>query len=145
MALAERLKQAGPGAPGTPLPEGLELLQQFQQEVEVLAKQRDALRLAEQLFDMDVTGYPALAEVRGHACVSAICSIQLIAISCQAATSFDHLNVWSAPQSHRPRRSCASWRLCTVSMQSMLTLCGHTVGSSGVSLTWAAWWMGCKR
>lgn len=34
------------------------------QEAEVLAARREALRLAEQLFDMDVTAYPVLAEVR---------------------------------------------------------------------------------
>jgi hypothetical protein len=62
-ALAARLRAAGPGAPGTPLPAGLELLAAFQQEAGALARRRDALRLAQMLFDLDVTPYPALAEV----------------------------------------------------------------------------------
>lgn len=40
----------------------------FVQEAEALASRREALRQAEVLFDMDVTAYPALAEVRGDRC-----------------------------------------------------------------------------
>lgn len=42
---------------------GLESLKVFQGEVEGLAKQREQLRLAEQLFDMDITSYPLLSKV----------------------------------------------------------------------------------
>jgi len=66
VALAERLKAAGPGIPGTALPAGLGLLQAFQQEADALAKRREALRLAEQLFGMEATPYPALAEAEAE-------------------------------------------------------------------------------
>jgi hypothetical protein len=38
-------------------------LKAFSAEVEELVKQRDAIRLAEQLFDMDQSSYPALSQV----------------------------------------------------------------------------------
>jgi hypothetical protein len=63
-ALAERMAATGPGVPGKPLPDGLMALKAFSAEVEELVKQRDAIRLAEQLFDMDQSSYPALSQVR---------------------------------------------------------------------------------
>ena len=63
-ALAERMKAEGPGVPGTELPKGLEVLKTFSAEMEGLVKQREGLQLAEQLFGMEHTSYPALSQVR---------------------------------------------------------------------------------
>jgi dynein heavy chain len=57
------MRSSGPGLPTVQLPAGLESLKVFQAEVEGLAKQREQLRLAEQLFDMDITSYPLLSKV----------------------------------------------------------------------------------
>jgi dynein heavy chain len=61
--LEARMRSSGPGLPTVQLPAGLESLKVFQAEVEGLAKQREQLRLAEQLFDMDITSYPLLSKV----------------------------------------------------------------------------------
>jgi hypothetical protein len=61
---AERMKAEGPGVPGINLSKGLEVLKAYLAEVEGLAKQREALQLAEQLFDMEHTSYPFLSQVR---------------------------------------------------------------------------------
>eukprot|EP00878_Enallax_costatus_P045894 GHUV01055422.1.p1 GENE.GHUV01055422.1~~GHUV01055422.1.p1 ORF type:complete len:144 (+),score=50.81 GHUV01055422.1:55-486(+) len=61
--LEERMRSSGPGLPTVQLPEGVERLKAFQEEVDALSKQREQLRLAEQLFDMDITSYPALSKV----------------------------------------------------------------------------------
>lgn len=60
----ERMRSSGPGLPTVQLPDGHERLKTFQEDVDALSKQREHLRLAEQLFDMDVTSYPALSKVR---------------------------------------------------------------------------------
>lgn len=64
--LEDRMHASGPGLPTVQLSTGLETLKAFQEEVEGLAKQREQLRLAEQLFDMDVTSYPILSKVRAR-------------------------------------------------------------------------------
>ncbi|KAF8069431.1 DHC1 [Scenedesmus sp. PABB004] len=64
--LEARMRAAGPGLPSRQLPAGLELLKAFQEEAEGLARQREALRLAEQLFDMDATSYPCLSKVESE-------------------------------------------------------------------------------
>lgn len=64
MELAQRMAQTGPGLRTVQLPAGLESLKQMQEEVEALGRQREQLRLAEQLFDMDITSYPHLSQVR---------------------------------------------------------------------------------
>jgi dynein heavy chain, axonemal len=61
--LLESFKATGPGLPDIELSDGLQLLQKFQQEFDVAAKRREELVLAEKLFDMDITGYPHLAQV----------------------------------------------------------------------------------
>lgn len=60
----ERMCTSGPGLATVQLPQGLESLKVFQEELEGLGKQREQLRLAEQLFDMDITSYPHLSKVR---------------------------------------------------------------------------------
>jgi dynein heavy chain len=61
--LEARMRSSGPGLPTVQLPTGLDSLKVFQAEVEGLSKQREQLRLAEQLFDMDITSYPLLSKV----------------------------------------------------------------------------------
>uniref|UniRef100_A0A383W4S5 Dynein-1, subspecies f n=1 Tax=Tetradesmus obliquus TaxID=3088 RepID=A0A383W4S5_TETOB len=64
--LEARMRSEGPGLPTVQLAAGLESLKVFQGEVEGLAKQREQLRLAEQLFDMDITSYPLLSKVESE-------------------------------------------------------------------------------
>lgn len=59
----ERMRTSGPGLATTHLPEGLDMLRVFQEELVGLAKQREQLRLAQQLFDMEVTSYPYFTKV----------------------------------------------------------------------------------
>lgn len=58
------MRTSGPGLAGVGLSAGLDLLRTYQEEVEALTKQREQLRLAEQLFDMEITSYPSLSKVR---------------------------------------------------------------------------------
>lgn len=62
-ALAERMQSGGPGLPTVQLAAGAEQLRTLQAEVEALGKQQEELRLAEQLFGMDVTSFPHLSKV----------------------------------------------------------------------------------
>jgi dynein heavy chain len=62
-ALAERMQSGGPGLPTVQLAAGAEQLRTLQAEVDALGKQQEELRLAEQLFGMDVTGFPHLNKV----------------------------------------------------------------------------------
>lgn len=62
-ALAERMQSGGPGLPTVQLAAGAEELRTLQAEVEALGKQQEELRLAEQLFGMNVTSFPHLNKV----------------------------------------------------------------------------------
>lgn len=53
----------GPGLPTVQLSAGVEQLHVLQAEVKVLVKQQEELRLAQQLFGMDVTSFPHLNKV----------------------------------------------------------------------------------
>ncbi len=61
--LWERFKDTGPGLPTIELPRGLELLHEFQGELDTALKQREQLVLAEKLFDMPITSYPHLSQL----------------------------------------------------------------------------------
>lgn len=65
-ALAERMQSGGPGLPTVQLAAGAEQLRTLQAEVAALGKQQEELRLAEQLFGMDVTSFPHLNKVCSH-------------------------------------------------------------------------------
>lgn len=65
-ALAARMHSEGPGLPTVQLAVGVELLRALQSELDGLGKQQEELRLAEQLFGMDVTSFPHLSKVRHH-------------------------------------------------------------------------------
>ncbi|KAF5830619.1 hypothetical protein DUNSADRAFT_14266 [Dunaliella salina] len=62
----ERFKTAGPGVPTIELTQGLELLHQFQSELDSACKAREQLVLAERLFDMDITSYPCLGQLENE-------------------------------------------------------------------------------
>jgi dynein heavy chain len=62
-ALAASMRSEGPGLPTVQLAAGVEQLRVLQAEMAVLAKQQEELRLAEQLFGMDVTSFPHLTKV----------------------------------------------------------------------------------
>jgi hypothetical protein len=97
----------------------------------MLAKQRDALQLAEQLFDLDVTHYPLLVEVnrqagqlasaaqpQPHVQPSPPCALPLPsrALAHSYSPALHALPPCCTP---RPRRSCGAWApsmVCTVSM-----------------------------
>lgn len=57
------MRSEGPGLPTVQLAVGVEQLRVLQAEMGVLAKQQEELRLAEQLFGMDVTSFPHLTKV----------------------------------------------------------------------------------
>jgi len=57
------MQSEGPGLPTVQLPAGVEQLRALQEEVDGLTKQQEELRLAEQLFGMDVTSFPHLIKV----------------------------------------------------------------------------------
>jgi len=61
--LAERFRTTGPGLPTIELHIGLDLLKQFQEELEEALRQREQLVLAEKLFDMPITAFPVLSQV----------------------------------------------------------------------------------
>jgi dynein heavy chain len=61
--LLEKLHSSGPGLPTTQLAQALPLLQQFQQDLAAANATRDQLSLAEKLFGMQGTSYPALSQV----------------------------------------------------------------------------------
>jgi dynein heavy chain len=61
--LLEKLHSSGPGLPTTQLAQALPLLQQFQHELAAATATRDNLSLAEKLFGMQGTTYPALSQV----------------------------------------------------------------------------------
>jgi dynein heavy chain len=61
--LFERFKGSGPGLPTIELPIGLDLLKEYQQEMETSTRTREQLVLAEKLFDMPITSYPMLSQV----------------------------------------------------------------------------------
>lgn len=63
-ALAARMQAEGPGLPTVQLSVGVELLRSLQAELDGLGKQQEELRLAEQLFGMDITSFPHLNKVR---------------------------------------------------------------------------------
>ncbi len=63
VALLERFKGQGPGLPNMDLSEGLLLLKAYQEEVTTAIARREALKLAEQLFDLPVSSYPSLSQV----------------------------------------------------------------------------------
>lgn len=65
-ALATRMQSEGPGLPSVQLSVGVELLRSLQAELDGLGKQQEELRLAEQLFGMDITSFPHLSKVRQH-------------------------------------------------------------------------------
>ncbi|KAL2608324.1 hypothetical protein R1flu_026897 [Riccia fluitans] len=62
VAFRDRMMARGP-VKCTDLDEGVQLLIQYQEELEKMQKTKDALVLAQKLFDMPVTSYPALFEV----------------------------------------------------------------------------------
>lgn len=64
--LWERFQQTGPGLPTIELSNGLELLHQFQGELDIACKSREQLVLAERLFDMDITSYPNLGQLESN-------------------------------------------------------------------------------
>uniref|UniRef100_A0A6S8LSH1 AAA+ ATPase domain-containing protein n=1 Tax=Dunaliella tertiolecta TaxID=3047 RepID=A0A6S8LSH1_DUNTE len=64
--LWERFKTTGPGVPTIELNVGLELLHQFQGELDSACKSREQLVLAERLFDMDITSYPCLGQLENE-------------------------------------------------------------------------------
>ena len=72
--MEERMRAAGPGTPGTPLPTGLQRLKAFEAEAADFAAQREQLRCAEMLFGMEPTSYPALAKAR----MQDVCNTSLI-------------------------------------------------------------------
>lgn len=61
--LWERFRASGPGLPSVPLPQGMEALHRFQDDLDSALKQREQLALAEKLFNMPITSYPQLAQV----------------------------------------------------------------------------------
>ncbi|OAE19678.1 hypothetical protein AXG93_1847s1410 [Marchantia polymorpha subsp. ruderalis] len=62
VSFRDRMMARGP-VKCTDLDEGVQLLTQYQEELETMLKTKDALVLAQKLFDMPVTPYPALFEV----------------------------------------------------------------------------------
>lgn len=64
--LWERFRATGPGLPTIELAHGLDALHEFAAELESAIKQREALVLAEKLFDMEITSYPLLAQLEGE-------------------------------------------------------------------------------
>lgn len=58
------MQAEGPGLPTVQLSVGVELLRSLQAELDGLGKQQEELRLAEQLFGMDITSFPHLNKVR---------------------------------------------------------------------------------
>lgn len=74
-ALAARMRSEGPGLPTVQLAAGVEQLRALQAEMGVLAKQQEELRLAEQLFGMDVTSFPHLTKVRPRMNLHRNCSV----------------------------------------------------------------------
>lgn len=60
----EKFKAEGPGLPSLQLSKGYDILKQFSTELEQHRKSRDDLVLAEKLFDMEITDYPDLIQVR---------------------------------------------------------------------------------
>ena len=64
--LLERFKSSGPGLPTIELPVGLDLLKEYQLELEGATKTREQLVLAEKLFDMPITSYPMLSQVEAE-------------------------------------------------------------------------------
>jgi dynein heavy chain len=62
-SLAARMHSEGPGLPTVQLAAGFEQLRTLQAEVTSLGKQQEELRMAEQLFGMNVTSFPHLNKV----------------------------------------------------------------------------------
>ncbi|KAK9825454.1 hypothetical protein WJX81_002895 [Elliptochloris bilobata] len=65
-AFLARLHEHGPGTLAANLPVGLEALHHFQEQMEIMAKQREQLALAEHLFDLGQTFYPALSKAESE-------------------------------------------------------------------------------
>lgn len=64
--LWERFRSTGPGLPSVLLPQGLESLHRFQDDLDTALKQREQLALAEKLFNMPSTSYPHLAHLEAE-------------------------------------------------------------------------------
>lgn len=62
----DKLKTRGPGLPSVGLDQGLQLLHDFQVELEQLVAEREELVLAEKLFGMHITSYPEVAQVESE-------------------------------------------------------------------------------
>lgn len=63
-AFYEKFKTAGPNRGNIELSAGLKLLREVEAELAALLQERDELVLAQKLFNMDITPYPELSNVR---------------------------------------------------------------------------------
>ncbi len=88
-------RSSGPGLPTIELPRGLELLHDYQEELESALKQREQLVLAEKLFDMDITSYPNLAQLEGE--IKKLQQVRVCVCVCMCARA----RVWGS----QPQRS----------------------------------------
>lgn len=61
--LWERFRTTGPGLPTVELPAGVDELHKYESDLADALRQREALVLAEKLFDMEITAYPELAQL----------------------------------------------------------------------------------
>lgn len=59
----ETFKVAGPGRGNVDLSIGVKLMRDTEAELAEVAQERDALVLAQKLFDLDITAYPELSQV----------------------------------------------------------------------------------
>lgn len=62
----QKFKSEGPGRGSIDLAVGLKLMRETEAELIEVVQERDALVLAQKLFEMDITAYPELSQVCGN-------------------------------------------------------------------------------
>lgn len=62
-SLKERFDSSGPGRGNVSLADGLEMMKEYRTTLEAMMKEKDALVLAERLFDLTLSEYPELSQI----------------------------------------------------------------------------------
>lgn len=66
----EEFRSQGPGRGNIDLGVGVKLMRETEASLCEILKERDALVLAQKLFELDITAYPELSQVGTHACLN---------------------------------------------------------------------------
>ncbi|EDV22455.1 uncharacterized protein TRIADDRAFT_50643 [Trichoplax adhaerens] len=95
--IQQRFKLEGPSSVGTDLDKGLEVLQNFKRELDVIEKYRQELSNAERLFNLQITTYPELMalekELKGLEQIYTLYENQKVAMEEWSEMLWSELNV----------------------------------------------------